>query len=143
MQPGDHVDTVGEDGRHDEGVAGRGADVGHLDVELFVVVVEPAAGDEAGVDAVETDDPVCGEEGVEDEADHASDAVLSEHVHTVVDADQELDYELLADYFCKMGKLTLGCKIGNNASHNTQNDRSPRSDKSRSGSGSHQTRNTS
>lgn len=43
------------------------------------------------VDAVETDDVVGGEEGVEDKADHAGDAVLGEHIHTVVDADPELD----------------------------------------------------
>ncbi len=60
-------------------------------------MVQPAAVDGTGADAVETDDVVCCEESVEDEADHAGDTVLSEHVHTVVDADPELDWKCISE----------------------------------------------
>lgn len=51
---------------------------------MFVVVIEPATVDDAGVDTIEADDIIGGEEGVEDETDHAGDAVFSEHVHTII-----------------------------------------------------------
>ena len=91
LEAGDLVDDEGDERRHDEGVRAACEGVGHLDVELLVVVVEPAACDEAGVDAVEADDVVGGEEGVEQEADDAGDGVLCQHVHAVVDLDPELD----------------------------------------------------
>ena len=64
MQAGDEVDEVGEDEGDGEGPAGGGEDVGKLDVELAVVVVDPAAGYDAGVYAVEADYVGRAEEGV-------------------------------------------------------------------------------
>lgn len=64
MQAGDQVDEVGEDEGDGEGPAGGGEDVSELDVELAVVVVDPAAGYDAGVYAVETDYVGGTEEGV-------------------------------------------------------------------------------
>ena len=95
FQAGHEVDGVGEDGGHEEGVGAAGEDVGDLDVELAVVVDEPAAGHDAGVDAVEADDGGGCEEGVEDEADDAGDAVFGEDVHGVVDLDPEFDWGVL------------------------------------------------
>src|SRR4051812_49260206 len=91
VQAGHHVDGLGDEGRHDKRVGGAGDQVGNLDVQLLPVLVEPATRDDAGADAVEADDVVGGEEGVEDQADHAADAVLSKHVERVVNADQELN----------------------------------------------------
>lgn len=91
MQTRDEVDAISEDSGHDKGVAGCGDDVGDLDVELLPVVFDPAGGAVVDVDAVEADDVGGAEEGVEDEADHAGDAVLGEDVHAVVDADPVLD----------------------------------------------------
>jgi hypothetical protein len=99
VQTGDIVDEVGEQEGDHEGIRDAGDNVGDLDVQLLVVVVEPAAGDDAGVDAVEANDVVGGEEGVEDEPDDAGDAVLGEHIHAVVNADPELDFSgVIADY---------------------------------------------
>ena len=80
VQARDEVDGVGDEGGDDEGVGGRGDDVGYLHVHLSVVAVQPAAGDVARVDAVEADDVVGAEEGVEEEADHAADSVFGEDV---------------------------------------------------------------
>ncbi len=91
VETGDVVDAVGDQGGHDEGVGGAGDNVGDLDVQLLPVLVEPAADDDAGVDAVEADDVRCAKQGVEDEADHTGDAVLGENVHGVIDADPVLD----------------------------------------------------
>ena len=77
----------GEEVGYGEGPACGGADVGDLDVELAPVVVDPAAGDDAGIYAVETDDIGCAEEGVGYQAEHARYAVLGEHIHRIVDAD--------------------------------------------------------
>ncbi len=91
VQAGDLVDDEGEDGGHDEGVACACYDVGDLDVQLLPVVVEPAAGDDTGADTVKANDVVGCKEAVKDETDHSGKAVFGEHVHTVVDADPELD----------------------------------------------------
>jgi len=92
VQAGDEVDGVGEDVGDGEGPARGGEDVRELYVELFVLVVDPAAGDDAGVDAVEADDVGCAEEGVGHEAEHASDGVLGEDVHGVVYVEPEFDW---------------------------------------------------
>ena len=91
VQAGEQVDGVREQGGDGEGVGGGGDDVCDLDVHLAPVVVGEAAGDEAGVDAVEADDVVGAEEGVEEEADHAADGVLREDVEGVVDAEVVFD----------------------------------------------------
>ena len=91
LQAWNLVDGEGEQSGHDECVRGAGNDVGNLHVHLLPVVIGPATGEETGVDAVETDDAGGGEEAVEEETNHTSDAVLSEHVEGIVDADPELD----------------------------------------------------
>ena len=95
MESWDQVDDQGNNSRHDESVCSAGYNVGDLDIELLVVVVEPTAVDDTCVDSVEPNDVIGSEKGVEDEADHSSNTVLSEHIHAVVDADPELDYNLL------------------------------------------------
>lgn len=95
MQSWNHVDAEGEDGGHNEGIGAAGYDVGDLNVELLVVVVEPATSDNSGVDTVEADDVVGAEKGVENETNNTSNTVLSEHIHAIVDADPELDCEKL------------------------------------------------
>lgn len=90
LEPGHHVDELGDDGGHDERVGGAGDDGSDLPAEEDVVAVEEAA-DGARVDAVEADDLAGREEGVEDEADDTADAVLGEDVEGVVDVDEELD----------------------------------------------------
>lgn len=92
VQAGDEVDGVGEDVREGEGPARGGEDVRELYVELFVLVVDPAARDDARVDAVEADDVGCAEEGVGHEAEHACDGVLGEDVHGVVYVEPEFDW---------------------------------------------------
>lgn len=94
MQARDVVDDQSNDGRHNEGVAGTSEDIGDLDVELLVIVIQPATINH--VDSVEADDVVGGEEGVEEETDHACDAVLSEDIHAVIDTDPEFDYHYIS-----------------------------------------------
>jgi len=91
----DQVDAESEDGGHYKGIGAAGYNVGDLDVELFVVVVEPTTSDDSSVDTVEADNVVGAEKGVENEANDTSDTVLSEHIHTVVNADPELNCEEL------------------------------------------------
>lgn len=91
LQTGDGVDDEGEDEGDDEGVGGDGDDIGDLDVELLPVLVDPAPVDDTGVDAVKTNDVVCAKQTVEDETDHTSDAVLSEHIHGVVNVNHVFD----------------------------------------------------
>ena len=50
-----------------------------------VAVKETTLG--TGVDTIETDDGIGGEEGVEDETDNTADTVLSEDIEGIVDAD--------------------------------------------------------
>lgn len=90
LQTGDNVDNLGDDGGHDKGVGGGGDNGSNLPADDLVVAVEEAA-EGARVDAVEADNLLAGEEGVEEEADHAADAVLGEDIEGVVNADEELD----------------------------------------------------
>ena len=95
MQSGDLVDDKCEEGRHDEGVAGAGDDVDYLDVKLSVVVVDPAAIDDAGIDPIKANDIVGCKKTIEDETDHASDTVLREDVHAVINTNPELNYVIV------------------------------------------------
>lgn len=95
VEAGDVVDGEGDESGHDEGVADAGDDVGDLDVELLVVVVGPAADDDAGVDAVEADDVGCSEKGIGDEAEDTGDTVLGKDVHGVINAKPVLDWKRL------------------------------------------------
>ena len=91
METRNVIDDVRKDGAHDEGVAGHRKHVGQLYVELPVVVVDPATVDDAGVHTIKTDDVVGTEEGVGHQAEHATYGVFGEHIHSVVDSDQEFD----------------------------------------------------
>lgn len=91
MKPGDHVNRLGDNSGHDKGVGSACDEVGNLDVELLVVVVEEPSSNDARVDAVKSDDVVCRKETVEYKTDHAANGVFSEHIEGVVDFEQELD----------------------------------------------------
>src|SRR3954452_3002097 len=98
MQAWDHVDDIGEDGAHHECVGGGCARIRELDVELAVVVDNPStyAGAgygvcRAGQNAVEADNVVGAEDCIRHEADHATDGVFGEDVHSVVDFDPVFD----------------------------------------------------
>lgn len=94
----DVVDSVSENCGDDESVGCACDNVCQLDIELAVVVVEPATSESAGccvletsVDTIKTNDVVCTEESVEHKSDHTGDTVLSEHIHRVVDSNPVLD----------------------------------------------------
>jgi hypothetical protein len=124
LETGDEVDAVGKDGSHNKGVSSNGDDVGNLDVQLLPLVVEPSSS-HSGVDTVHADDEIGGEETVEDETDHASDSVLSEHIHGIVDADQILD---------------LGAVIANDTGADTKEEGSVGRDETGSRRGSNESR---
>lgn len=86
-----HVDAVREEGAHNEGVDGGGYDVGNLLVHLLPLVLDPASNKDSVVHTVKANDVVGSEDAVEDKADDSSDAVLSEHVHSIINLDPELD----------------------------------------------------
>lgn len=65
METGDVVYDDSENSGNDEGIGGTGDNIGNLDIELFIVVVEPAAGNDSRVDAVQTDYIICSKKGVE------------------------------------------------------------------------------
>ncbi len=91
LEAGDLVDAEGEQGGDAKGPGGDGDDVRDLLVDDLEVARDEAARVEADVDAVEADDVAGAEEGVEEEAEDAREAVLRQHVHGVVDLDPELD----------------------------------------------------
>jgi len=124
VEAGDEVDAVGEDQGHCEGPAGCGEDVGDLNVELAPVVVDPAAGEDAGVDAVEADNVGGAEESVCQQAEHAGHTVLREHVHGIIDLHPVLD---------------LGGVIADDASDDTEDHGSPSCAESGRGRGGNET----
>ncbi len=124
LQAGNHVDGLGDDGRHNKGVGAAGHNVSDLDVEKLVVLVEEAAGD-ASVDTIQADDVIGSEEGVEDQTDNAADSVFSEHIEGVVNANEELE---------------LGAKIASNAGDNTESNAGPWGDETGGRSGGDETR---
>lgn len=73
-------------------------------------MVKPASIDQASRDAIETDDVVCCEQAVEDEPDHACDAVLGQVVHGIVDAEVE---------------FYLGAEVGDDADCDAKDDGGP------------------
>ena len=89
MESGSLVDGEADDGSHDKSVPGDSANVGDLDVELLPVLVDEAAR-HAVVHTIEADDVVSTEQAVEEETDHAGNAMLSEYVHCVVNVDEVL-----------------------------------------------------
>ena len=91
MEARDPVDGRGDDEGDREGPARGGADVGKLFVELPIVVIDPAAGDDAGVDAVEADDVGCAKQGIGHQTKHAGDGVFGEDVKGIIDFQQVFD----------------------------------------------------
>jgi len=94
MHTGDLVDNERENGADDEGVCGASDDVGDLLVDGRRGTGDGTSG-KTVVDAVEADDVVRAEDTVEEETDHSSDTVLSEDIEGIINADPELDCELL------------------------------------------------
>jgi len=87
----DLVDSVGEDCRYDKCPSTSSDDVSELNVELLPVVLDPTSVVKTSVDTVETDDVGSTKDGVEEKTDDTGHAVLSEHIHSVVNADPVLD----------------------------------------------------
>lgn len=87
MKAWNKVDGVGNDEGHDEGIAGASNDVSNLDVELFIVLVNEATSDDAGVDTIQADDVGCAKESISNKTKNACDTVLSEHIHRVIDSE--------------------------------------------------------
>lgn len=92
LETRNEIDDFSNDGGHDKGIGGTGNDNSDLPSNKLIVVVEKTT-DGAAIDSVETNDATASEKGVEDEANHATDTVLSENVERVVDANEELDCE--------------------------------------------------
>lgn len=113
VQTRDGVDGESNQGGHDERVRGSSHDVGDLDVELLVVVNDPSSDSRASVDTIQADNRIVAEQSVEDQTDNTSDAVLSQHIHRIVNADPELD---------------LGRVIAYDAGHDTQDHAGPGGD---------------
>jgi hypothetical protein len=143
LEAGDLVDDESEDSADSERVGGYGDDVRNL-------LVDGRWGSSNGttfnavVDTVKSDDVVGSEDAVEEESNHSSDAVLSEHIKGIVDLDPELNCRMISikyGSFTIVEKLTLGGKITNDTSGDTEDNASPRCEVTRSGSGSDKSRN--
>ncbi len=91
VQTRDVVDDQSKNRRHDESVAGARNNVGDLDVELLVVVIQPASGDETRAHPIQANNPVGGKQGVKEQPDDSCNPVLSEDVNGIIDSDPELD----------------------------------------------------
>ncbi|KAH0194437.1 ammonium transporter, partial [Aureobasidium melanogenum] len=119
----DLVDDESDCSTDDERVCGDGGDVSDLHVHLLPVVLNPSTIDV--VNTVKTNDVRGSENAVEEETNHASNTVLSEHIHSIINTNPELD---------------LGCKVAHDTSDDTKNDGCPRSDETGSGSSSDKAR---
>lgn len=124
VKAGNEVDGLGDESRDDKGIAAAGKDVDNLLVELSPVAVEEATLN-AQVDAIQADDVVGGEEGVENKTDDTTDGVFGEHIESIINAEVELD---------------LGAKVAGNASNDTKQNTGPGSDDTGSGSGGDEAR---
>jgi len=123
----DVVDAVGDQSADDERVGSARDDVGDLLVQRREVAAEETTARRRDLRAAtETDDVVGAEEGVEKKTPHASDTVLSEHIHRVIDLDPVLD---------------LSGEVGNNASGDAEDDGSPGSEETGGRGGSDKARN--
>lgn len=120
----DKVDALGDESRHDERISHGGANIGNLNVQLLIVVVDKAAGNFL-VDTIQADDVISSKETVEDQTDNASESVFSEYIESVVDANNELD---------------LGAEVTNNSSNDSENDAGPGRDITGSGCSGDETR---
>lgn len=91
LETWDGVDSVCNKCGNYKCVGGAGYDIGDLNVKLFPVAVDETAGDDAGVDSIQTDNVIGTEERIKDEADHAGYTVFCHHVHTIINVNPELD----------------------------------------------------
>ncbi len=97
MQPGDVVDGQREEIGDQKRPPGGGEDEGNLDVELLESPVNPPANEvavvirEPGVDAVQPDNVIRGEDRVEQQTHNPGDAVFRQNVHGVVNSEQKFD----------------------------------------------------
>lgn len=124
METRDHIDGLGDEDRHDEHVGAASDNVGNLDIEQAEVPVKETTSD-ASVDAIEADNVVGREEGIEKQANDATDTMLSEHVEGVVNTDEELE---------------LGAVIAHDARDDAESNAGPGGDNSGSGSGGNESR---
>lgn len=145
VETGDVVDDKGKDGGDDKGIGGRGDDVGDLDVHLAPVPLEETSGNDASVDAVEADDVVGTENGIEEQTNHAADGVLSKHVESIVNAEEILDYiKESAEQLAQSSLyLTFSSIIAHGSSHDTNDNGTPWSDETRCRCSSNKTGDTS
>ena len=86
-----HPNGEREEGANDKCVGRRGNHIGELDVELLVVVLDPATRVEASVDTIKANDVAGTKDTVKEKTDHSSNTVLSEHIKGIVDLDPEFD----------------------------------------------------
>lgn len=85
------IDDESEDGGDDEGVSGGSADVAELDIELLPIVLDPTTSVETSVHTIETNNVACTEYTIGEEAKHAGDPVLGEHIERIINLDPEFD----------------------------------------------------
>jgi hypothetical protein len=85
-----NIDDLGEDSGHNEDVCGASADVGELDIELLVVVLDPTTWN-GGVNTVKGDERCIRKEAVGEKSEDATDSVLSEQIESVINTNQILD----------------------------------------------------
>jgi hypothetical protein len=90
LQTWDLVDDEGEDSADGEGVDGDGNNVRNLLVDSRGSTRNRTTLNSV-VDTVESNDVVGSEDAVEEESNHSSDTVLSEHIERIVNLDPELD----------------------------------------------------
>lgn len=127
VKAGDEVDGVGDEGADDEDVCRAGDNVSDLLVQRGEVLAEETTIFRSDLTtAAKADNVVGAEEGVEEKTPHASDAVLCEHIHGVIDSDPVLD---------------LGGKVGNDAGSDTKDNGSPGSEEAGSRSSGDEARN--
>jgi hypothetical protein len=95
LETGDLVDNEGEDGADGERVGGNGDNVRNLLVDRRGSTGNGTSRDSV-VDTVKSNNVIGSEDAVEEESDHSSDAVLSEHIERIVDLNPELDCRLIS-----------------------------------------------
>lgn len=95
LEAGNLVDGEGKECGNDERVGGDGDNVCDLLVDSSRGTSDGTAL-ETVVDTVETDDVIGTEDAVEEQTDHSSDAVLSEHIKGIINLDPELDCKIVS-----------------------------------------------
>ena len=105
-------------------------------------MVDPAARDDAGVDAIESDDVGCTEERIGHQPEHPCNAVLGEDVHCIVNMKVVFHWNALEWGLDEpAGERTLSSIIARHSCHDAQDYRPPRGAVSRCRRGGNKTRN--